>query len=314
MVNSAEVTRIRGIDYSISKFPQEVILTCPLPSREYAIEASSSGSISLNKLEGTPRSILSRFRAERNNIGLLPPTPETPTLRRVLPEHTGLNTPLSSEDIELDSGFSPQPAEREEEESGITEDELDILPKSRKRPFIEDKNNIQAPSSPSLRSSKHRRLLPFFGTKELRAAERMFALDSSSDEVTLDPSPIPVGERLYVQHLMRKLLFKPDQITFQHGKHTQRTVWKTHDASLIKKHEPHQALVFDEELNTGKVKVFKGNVDALGIPEKSSAKSKLNESRRSTFELGGRDGDDDWSYLEKWNRMPDDKLLPAFGD
>lgn len=291
---SAELSKIRRSDLSMSPFPRELLLTCsqPIGTREYTLHPSSSGSIMLESIDGTPRSISSRFRAERCLVGFPPPTPETPTFQRAIIDDIG--TPMGSPSPEIQPG--------------------DIVHETIKKRSLPIDEDVPSSMGSPIRPHKRRKLLSFFGTKELRAVDVMFALDTPTDEFSVTPPTIPTGERLYVQDLMRKSLLNPDRVTFQRGVNTMRTVWKLHDVSLIKKHEQHQALVCDENTETGEFKVFKGVVDVLGIPNPSQLKRK-NKGGVNVFEVTNEfDNRDDWSYLEKWKGLPDDQLLPVFGE
>jgi len=308
-----EAPRIKRSEFSLSRFPDNLILQSPHQTREFAIQSTPFG-LSLRSIEGTPKSIISRFRADKTiSIETPPPTPSTPTIRRPLNDDASFNVPLLSEEPSLEDMFSFPGPHAGPESTGEPKAGFTIPQLSKKRTLMEDDN---IPNSPTIRPVKRRKLLSFFGAKELRAAKVMFPLendannDTDPEEFSLIASPTPVGERMYVQRLMRKLFFNPDQTSFQRGQSTMRTVWKLHDVSLIKKHEQYQALVFDENLTTGDVKVFQGVVDVLGIPGEST-KSK-EENTMNPFE--GEAQQDDWSYLEKWNHISDDTLLPAFGE
>lgn len=259
----------------------------------------------MRNIIGTPQSIISKFRLQKDPY--TPYTPTTPSVRGTI------------EPVEVVQGEqSPASAFNNEPEQSIWGGEFSCEPSfdtplPRKRRL----DQLESDTEPA-RSSKRRKPLPYFRHSEMRVMDLIFPPpDQELTEPNDDEIDHPIGERLYVQNLMRKLFLNPNIIEFPH-KESLRTVWILHASHLVKKHEQHIALVFDTDTTTKTCKIFRAPLDGLGIPEQPARRMQKDrtgvvrfhwddDSAGNPFELG-----EDWDYLEKWNHMADDKLLPRF--
>jgi hypothetical protein len=288
---------------------------------EFTFHKDNSGRLAAHNIASTPQSIISRFKAERFTTDM----PETPTVPRkvdIEPCFQGtMDSPMSMSDSE---------PHHDMETTNDLQSELphhntmgSPMSMNNDHPYERELSNkrifAEIETSPTTRITKRRKLIPiYFGLKELRAADVMFPtdIDTVEGDILITNPSHPTGERLYVQRLMRKLMYCPDITEFPHND-SLRTVWKTHPATLVKKHEQHAAFVFDTTA-TGECRVFKAPVDSLGIPEEFTHRPRNPadgmvrfawDDAQAPFEAG-----DDWEYLNKWIHMAGDTLLPKFLD
>jgi hypothetical protein len=320
-------------DLSMSPFPYNVTRGISSEeTREYTLRRNSTGDVRLETVTRTPRSISSRFRAERLSSGLEPsfmsPTPMA-TQIPMTPATQGTRvTPTPS--LPTPSSF-PQDAPA----SSLYTQTMDFGDDGNENGFGEpyttwEENDATEPQpvtqgSPA-RRRKRRKLLHYFGTKELCAIDVMMPpitpsndhkddekqnrTEEKSEDMFVHAPSIALGERQYVQHLMRKMQLNPDQ-TFFPWNGLERVVWKLHPEELVKKHQQMQALVIDVTSEL-KVKVSRGVVDELGLPSALSAK----RDDVSNNLLGpGDDLEYDLELLQtKWQNAPGDVLLPVFNE
>ena len=168
----------------------------------------------------------------------------------------------------------------------------------------------------------------YFRNAEFRASEVIFSSDDDADDskisddfVVYNRSPPPVGERLYVAKMLKRCLVSQDQIDFPHQEKL-RTVWTLYPDRILAKYQDHLVLVFDTDKSS--CRVFRAPRDTVGIPETLSQRKKRRNNDHGVVRFGwdeenpfnahvGGSGGDDWDFLQKWNHMDNDTLLPIFG-
>ena len=316
-------------------------------SLEFSLqETKPSGLVIARDIAGTPQSILSHFRAEKYPLTPLtlprhPLTIKQPVLGNMDTRTSFQDTPVSApfeqdftpesecmkqvftpdtplSQASLDEQVAPPPAEDE----ALTQ--WDQTPMTVKRRLS---NSLHSSNQPLI---KRRKLTPvYFGFKAMPAVELMFIPRESptadDERIFINHPASPTGERIYVQKLMRKLRQNPNIIDFQHN-NLHRTVWTLHSPNLVKKHDHHTALVFDTDPTTQTCNIYQAAIETLDIPAADQ-----NSLRRPQKGLNSgvvrfawddpepdennpftADGGGDWDFLEKWNHIENDTLLPTF--
>src|SRR5271154_5597692 len=316
-------------------------------SLEYSLQETKPGGVVIARdIAGTPLSILSHFRAEK-----YPLTPVTLPRHLFTMKQIGFSTMdilASFQDtptsVPFERDFTPEPESMEQ----VFTPETPLSPASPDEepapspaedepvtPWNETPLAVKRRLSNSLLSSdqppiKRRKLTPaYFGSKALPAVGVMFVPRESptadDKSIFIDHDTNPIGERIYVQKLMRKLLQTPNLIEFPHN-NLVRTVWTLHSSNLVKKHEQHTALVFDTDPTTQTCNIYQAAIDTLEIP--AADKDPLHRRRKTPNSGVVRFAWDDpepnetnpftadagavWDFLEKWNHIENDTLLPTF--
>ena len=229
------------------------------------------------------------------------------------------------DDIDMED-FVPQQAMVEKLKSAREDDEEDKPATARQESPKRTRDDVH--HLRKKRKTLHKSHV-YFRNAEFRASEVMFSSDDNADDsetsndfVVYSHSPPPVGERLYVAKMLKRCFVNQDQIDFPYGQKL-RTVWTLYPERILAKFQDHLVLVFDTDKSS--CRVFRAPRNTTGIPETISQRKQRKNDDHGVVRFGwdeenpfsSRDrvsGGDDWDFLQKWNHMDNDTLLPVFGD
>ena len=329
-------------DVTLTPFPQNLNPNFNEP-QSFSLESSQSGTLFVRNVTGTPSSIASRFRAIPVSSSW-PTTPMTPVPRRIALNHVLPTQPARAPDtpVSLNSNVALDDVDMEEPAPSRKTLLLKLQSAKDKAPKPVEQPAESTPKRPLVASlvlshvPKKRKIthtpVSFFRFSEFKACDVFFPAgqesDDSDDFVVYNPiERPPLGERIYVQKLMKRALVDRYDTTLIHFARdtVRRTVWTPYSDHYLAKHQPHVVLVFDVD-ETGACRVYQAPRDTLGVPEKELSKRKHRKDTQSVVRFGWDEdklednpftaaaAEDDWSFLEKWNHMDNDELLPEFGE
>jgi len=253
---------------------------------------------------------------------------QTETTRQFLAMPRSLSKSGALDDVDMED-FAPQQPLLEKLKSARVDDEEDKPAAARQESPVRPKRICD--DVHHLR--KKRKILHksnvYFRSAEFRASEVMFSSEDDADDsetsndfVVYNRSPPPVGEQLYVAKMLKRCLVNQDQIDFPHQEKL-RTVWTLYPDRILTKYQDHLVLVFDTDKSS--CRVFRAPRDTIGIPETISQRKQRKNDDHGVVRFGwdeenpfnshdGVNSSDDWDFLQKWNHMDNDTLLPVFGD
>jgi hypothetical protein len=291
-------------------------------------------------------SIASKFKAIRT----LPATPITPVRRFISQTDVArefvLETPMSLDDKmsvdNVDTSLNdiemkePSPSRTIQYPQSGWGDDDDHVPITEESPIKSKRTRDETPSTITSHPSKKQKTaykphVPHFRSKAFLASEVMFPPenkdnpDSEPDEFVMCKLHPSLGERQYVQSMMRRYLSNPDddRIDFRHNNKL-RTVWTLYPERILAKHQAHLVLAFDTDSTS--CQVFKAERGTLSIPQEEPSSRQRQDHKNNNggvIRFGWDEGNPftatvdtrgDWDFLEKWNHMENDTLLPVFGE